>query len=228
YACAGHPAPLIMGAAEHDPVSTCSSPALGWGLPTGRRQTTVVLGDGDIATFFTDGLIEARTEDGFLGREGLEELIRELGAAGSASRKAIALGTLKGARRSAACARSSSAVTDASARSTTVATTASPHSSSGRAWTAASATAGCSTSTASTSAGATFSPPLMIVSLLRPVTTSEPSPSNTPRSPVCSSPPPEATVGPDTMISASSAMRTRVQNSGAPPVVTCEHASVSP
>ena len=41
YACAGHPAPIIIGAAEHDPVSTCSSPALGWGLPTGRRQTTL-------------------------------------------------------------------------------------------------------------------------------------------------------------------------------------------
>jgi len=39
---------------------------------------------------------------------------------------------------------------------------------------------------------------------------------------------PRATVGPLTRISPSSAMRTRVQNSGAPAVATCEQASVRP
>ena len=58
---------------------------------------------------------------------------------------------------------------------------------------------------------------------------SAPSAMNSPRSPVASSPPtPGLTVGPETMISPSSARRTRVQNSGAPFVVTCEQASVIP
>ena len=70
------------------------------------------------------------------------------------------------------------------ARGTTSAVTASPHSASARAKTAASATAGWAASTASTSAGATFSPPVTIMSPLRPVTTSRPSGSSRPRSPV--------------------------------------------
>jgi hypothetical protein len=84
YACAGHPAPVVTGTAAHDPVSVCSSPALGWGLPTGRRQTTVYLGEGDTACFFTDGLIEARVKGDFLGREGLERLVAQLGEKGNA------------------------------------------------------------------------------------------------------------------------------------------------
>jgi len=84
YACAGHPAPIVTGSAAHPPVSVCSSPALGWGLPTGRRQTTVVLGDGDAACFFTDGLIEARNHGGFIGRTALERLVGKLGAQGTA------------------------------------------------------------------------------------------------------------------------------------------------
>jgi hypothetical protein len=85
YACAGHPAPVLVGASEHEPVSACSSPALGWGIPTGRRQTTIVLGEGDTACFYTDGLIEARYAGGFLGREGLDELVHGLGPDGTAS-----------------------------------------------------------------------------------------------------------------------------------------------
>jgi hypothetical protein len=85
YACAGHPAPMLVGAPDHEHVAVCSSPALGWGIPTGRRQTTIVLGEGDIACFYTDGLIEARYDGGFLGRDGLEELVAALGATGTAS-----------------------------------------------------------------------------------------------------------------------------------------------
>jgi len=84
YSCAGHPAPVLEGDAAHDPVSVCSSPALGWGLPTGRRQTTIAFGEGDTACFFTDGLIEARVKGDFLGREGLERLVADLGATGTA------------------------------------------------------------------------------------------------------------------------------------------------
>jgi hypothetical protein len=85
YACAGHPAPIILGVAGHPPVSVCSSPALGWGLPTGRRQTTVVLGEGDLLCFFTDGLIEARHEGAFLGRDGFKRLTDGLGDRGTAT-----------------------------------------------------------------------------------------------------------------------------------------------
>ena len=87
YACAGHPAPVLAGAAAHDPVSVCSSPALGWGLPTGRRQTTVSFGAGDMACFFTDGLTEARVDGVLLDREGLERLVA--GLSENASAKAV-------------------------------------------------------------------------------------------------------------------------------------------
>ncbi|HEY3186557.1 MAG TPA: PP2C family protein-serine/threonine phosphatase, partial [Solirubrobacteraceae bacterium] len=85
YACAGHPPPILSGSAAHDPVVVCSSAPLGWGLPTGRRQTTVVLGDGDLACFFTDGLVEARVNGALLEREGLERLVDELGETGTAT-----------------------------------------------------------------------------------------------------------------------------------------------
>ena len=69
----------------------------------------------------------------------------------------------------------------------------------------------------------------MIVSFLRPTMCSEPSALHAPRSPVRrTAPAAGATVGPLTSISPSPASVTRVQNSGAPSVVTCEHASVSP
>ena len=85
---------------------------------------------------------------------------------GSVSVTSTALGTLKRASRPATHSRSSCG--SAGARSTTLAVTASPHSGSGRPNTPASATAGCASSAASTSAGATFSPPVTIVSDLRP------------------------------------------------------------
>ncbi len=71
---------------------------------------------------------------------------------------------------------------------TTTALTASPHCSSATPNTPASSTGGWLSSTDSTSAGATFSPPLMIVSARRPSTDSQPAPSSSPRSPVCSHP----------------------------------------
>jgi hypothetical protein len=79
YATAGHPPPVFLGDADHDPVTQASSPPIGAGMPTGLRQTTVSLPAGSAVCFFTDGLIEARRDGALIGRLGLVELIRELG-----------------------------------------------------------------------------------------------------------------------------------------------------
>ena len=71
---------------------------------------------------------------------------------------------------------------------TTTAITSSPRSGCGTPITAASATPGRSHSARSTAAGAMFSPPRMIMSLLRPVIHNWPRSSSRPRSPVCSQP----------------------------------------
>jgi hypothetical protein len=78
YALAGHPPPILLGY-PHEPVTVCSSPPIGWGIPTGRRQTTVSLPAGAIACFFSDGLIEARREGQLLGRGQLREILAGLG-----------------------------------------------------------------------------------------------------------------------------------------------------
>jgi hypothetical protein len=74
YALAGHPPPLLRGVA-HEPLTICSSPPLGWGVPTGRRQTTVSLPKRAKVCFFSDGLIEARLQDELLGRERLTAIL---------------------------------------------------------------------------------------------------------------------------------------------------------
>jgi hypothetical protein len=79
YATAGHPAPLVVGPQPHDPVTAGSSPPIGVGVRTGLRQTTVPLVSGSVAAMFTDGLLEARTEGGLLGRDRLAELLEGLG-----------------------------------------------------------------------------------------------------------------------------------------------------
>jgi stage II sporulation SpoE-like protein len=78
YALAGHPPPMIVGDGELKPITACSSPPVGWGMPTGRRQTTVSLPEGAEACFFSDGLIEARHEGQLLGREELRQILHGL------------------------------------------------------------------------------------------------------------------------------------------------------
>jgi hypothetical protein len=84
YATAGHPAPIVVGPQPHDPVTAASSPPIGVGVRTGLRQTTVPLVPGSVAVLFTDGLMEARTEDGILGRERLTEIVEDVSDSGSA------------------------------------------------------------------------------------------------------------------------------------------------
>jgi hypothetical protein len=84
YALAGHPAPILRGVRAPEPLTICCSPPVGWGIPTGRRQSTLSLPAGAEVCFFSDGLIEARCADGLLGRERLGEILGELGAGADA------------------------------------------------------------------------------------------------------------------------------------------------
>jgi hypothetical protein len=85
YALAGHPPPILLGFEAHEPVTICSSPPIGWSAPTGRRQTVVSLPAGAEACFFSDGLIEARSEGRLLGRERLGEILGAVGSRPQAS-----------------------------------------------------------------------------------------------------------------------------------------------
>ena len=80
YAAAGHPAPVVVGPSRFDPVLAVSSPPIGAGLDTGRRQTTLPLEPGSVVCLHTDGLTEARTQDGrVMGRGRVTDLLDELG-----------------------------------------------------------------------------------------------------------------------------------------------------
>ncbi|HEV2982696.1 MAG TPA: PP2C family protein-serine/threonine phosphatase [Solirubrobacteraceae bacterium] len=80
YSLAGHPPPVFIGGPALGPVTACSSPPVGWGIPTGRRQTTVSLPTDSEVCFFSDGLVEARNEGRLLGRDQLRELLAGLGS----------------------------------------------------------------------------------------------------------------------------------------------------
>jgi hypothetical protein len=79
YACAGHPAPIVVGTSRIEPVSVASSPPIGLDLRTGARQTTVPFPAGSVACLYTDGLAEARTDSGILGRPRLTDIVEEQG-----------------------------------------------------------------------------------------------------------------------------------------------------
>ncbi|MGI9081879.1 MAG: SpoIIE family protein phosphatase [Thermoleophilaceae bacterium] len=85
YACAGHPAPIVVGPTRPEPVLSASSPPIGLGLRTGLRQTTVPLPPSSVACLYTDGLAEARTATGILGRPRLADILQELGRGATAA-----------------------------------------------------------------------------------------------------------------------------------------------
>ena len=84
YACAGHPAPIVIGPSRHEPVLAASSPPIGLGMRTGLRQTTLPLPPGSVVCLYTDGLAEARTERSILGRPRLGDIVAELGRSATA------------------------------------------------------------------------------------------------------------------------------------------------
>jgi hypothetical protein len=79
YACAGHPAPIVVGPARPEPVLCASAPPLGLGMRTGVRQTVLPLPPGSVVCLYTDGLAEARTDEGILGRPRLADIVAGLG-----------------------------------------------------------------------------------------------------------------------------------------------------
>jgi Stage II sporulation protein E (SpoIIE) len=85
YASAGHPAPISIGFETPESPTVCCSAPVGCNLPTGRRQTTISVPAGGKVCFFSDGLLEARTADGLLGRERLGELVAEIAPNGGAA-----------------------------------------------------------------------------------------------------------------------------------------------
>jgi hypothetical protein len=78
YANAGHPPPITFGLQAHGQPTSCASPPIGWGVPTGRRQTRISLPAGAWVCFFSDGLTDARRAGELLGRERLDEILHSL------------------------------------------------------------------------------------------------------------------------------------------------------
>lgn len=80
YASAGHPVPIVVGKQADHPVDGLTSPPIGIGPRTGDRETCVSICSGSRICLFTDGLTEARNENGaLLEREGLDRILTESG-----------------------------------------------------------------------------------------------------------------------------------------------------
>ena len=75
YATAGHPPPIIVDAPPGEPPAGWTCPPIGWGVPTGRAQTTLSMPARALACFYTDGLTEARANGAMLGRPGLAGML---------------------------------------------------------------------------------------------------------------------------------------------------------
>jgi hypothetical protein len=93
YASAGHPPPVMLGEqrdgaeapAEGErparalaPVTSCSAPPIGAGMPTGTRQTVVSVAGPTRLCFHTDGVTEARIDEQLFGAERLAAALSDL------------------------------------------------------------------------------------------------------------------------------------------------------
>jgi hypothetical protein len=89
YACAGHPAPIVLsantsaGSVAH--VSVCSSPPIGVGMRTGIRQTSVSIPGRAQVCFHTDGVTEARCGSELFGTQRLLDTLAGLGSHATAA-----------------------------------------------------------------------------------------------------------------------------------------------
>jgi serine phosphatase RsbU (regulator of sigma subunit) len=83
YACAGHPAPVVLGSQAGsqplEPVTAASAPPIGVGMRTGTRQTVVSLPGRSQACFYTDGVTEARVGAELFGPARLARTLAALG-----------------------------------------------------------------------------------------------------------------------------------------------------
>ena len=85
YACAGHPAPMVIGTEPVAPVTACSAPPIGAGRPTGTRQTVVSLPGEALVCFYTDGVLDARARGELFGAGRLRLALAGLGPDATAS-----------------------------------------------------------------------------------------------------------------------------------------------
>jgi stage II sporulation SpoE-like protein len=89
YASAGHPPPVVLGAAAQAkalaPVTACASPPIGVGMRTGTRQTVVSIPGRSQICFYTDGVTEARVAGELFGTSRLVDTLVELGPRASAA-----------------------------------------------------------------------------------------------------------------------------------------------
>jgi serine phosphatase RsbU (regulator of sigma subunit) len=85
YACAGHPAPMVIGTQPIVPVTACSAPPIGAGHPTGTRQTVVSLPGESLVCFYTDGVLDSRVGGELFGARRLRGALAGLGGDADAS-----------------------------------------------------------------------------------------------------------------------------------------------
>lgn len=84
HAGAGHPPPLVLGPAAHEPVTASSAPPVGAGFATGQRETVLPMPEGSTVCLYSDGLLEARIAGRPLGAPLLTEWLAELGPGATA------------------------------------------------------------------------------------------------------------------------------------------------
>ncbi|HXB14659.1 MAG TPA: PP2C family protein-serine/threonine phosphatase [Solirubrobacteraceae bacterium] len=75
YSAAGHPHPILTGLDPDSAIIAASAPPIGAGAATGSRQTAVSVPGSTTALFYTDGVIEARTDGKLYGQRRLAQAL---------------------------------------------------------------------------------------------------------------------------------------------------------